>query len=148
MFNDFKGKLADLSANGLPLTVTKGMLEYLIKKKSGEHDIKVEITSNYLILHGTAEIKKMMIKKSIPFTITLKPIHFENRTILFQLVKMKPLNMGFINNRLFDKPPILEYANRIIKIDFDGLDIVRKVPLGNIKSYMFVDGAIKLKISI
>lgn len=148
MFKKFKDKLTDIKTNGIPINISASMLERLIKMKSEEKDIQVEITPEHLILSGTTEVKKLMIKKNIAFTIILKPVHLEKRTILFEMVEMKPIDMNFINSKIFNRPPFLEYTDRTIKIDFNEWEIVRKVPLGNIKSYEFVDGAMNLKISL
>lgn len=148
MLKKFKDKLTDISANGLPIPITAMMLERLIKMKSDEQDIKVEITPEHLILQGTTEVKKLMLKKNVSFTIILKPVQLEKRTIVFELVEMKPVDMNFINSKLFNRPPFLEYTNRTIKIDFNAWDVVKKVPLGNIKSYELVEGAINIKVSL
>lgn len=148
MFNKFKNKLTDISTNGLSIPITATMLERLINLKSDEQDIKVEITPEHLVLHGTTEVKKMMLKKNISFTIILKPFLLEKRTILFELVDMKPVDMNFINSKIFNRPPFLEYTNRTIKIDFNAWDNVKKIPVGNIKSYELVDGALNINISL
>ena len=148
MFNKFKNKLTDISTNGLSIPITAAMLERLIKMKSDEQNVKVEITPEYLIIHGTTEVKKMMLKKNVSFTITLKPVQLEKRTIVFELVEMKPVDMNFINSKIFNKPPFLEYTNRTIKIDFNAWDIVKKVPVGNIKSYEMIDGTLNIKLSL
>ncbi|MCI2255785.1 hypothetical protein L2D08_15570 [Domibacillus sp. PGB-M46] len=148
MFNKFKDKLTDISTNGLPIPITAMMLESLIKMKSDEQDIKVEITPEHLVLQGTTEVKKMMLKKNVSFTITLKPVQLEKRMIVFELVEIKPVDMNFINSKIFNRPPFLEYTNRTIKIDFNTWDIIKKIPMGNIKSYEFVDGAINIKLSL
>jgi hypothetical protein len=148
MFNKLKENLTNISTNGFPIRITAVMLENLIKIKSDQQDIKVELTPDYLILHGTTEIKKMMLKKNVPFTIKFKPIQLEKRMIVFELAEMKPVDMNFINNKIFNSPPFLEYTNRTIKIDLNAWDIVKKIPVGNIKSYEFVDGAINLKFAL
>lgn len=148
MFNKFKNKLTRISTNGLSIPITAAMLERLIKMKSDDKYIKVEITPEYLILHGTTEVKKMMVKKNVSFRITLKPVQLEKRTIVFELVEMKPVDMNFINSKIFNRPPFLEYTNRTIKIDFNAWDIVKKVPVGNIKSYEMIDGTLNIKLSL
>ena len=148
MFNKFKEKLTDISTNGLPITITATMLQRLINLKSNEQDIKVEVTPEHLVLHGTTEVKKMMLKKNVSFTIKLKPVQLEKRTIIFELVEMKPVDMNIINSKIFNRPPFLEYTNRTIKIDFNAWDIVKKVPVGNIKSYELVDDALNIKLSL
>ncbi|MGE1163698.1 hypothetical protein ACQJ0Y_10500 [Peribacillus simplex] len=90
----------------------------------------------------------MMLKKNVAFRITLKPLHVEKRTISFELVEMEPIDRNFINQRIFNKPPFFEFENRTIKMNVNAWNIVRKIPVGTIKSYELVEGALKMKLSI
>jgi hypothetical protein len=148
MLNKFKEILTNLPTNGLQISISSSMLEQLIGMKSGKQDVKVEITPEYLVLHGTTEVKKMMFKKNVSFKVTLKPLQLDKRTILFELVDMKPVDINFISSKLFNKPPFLEYTNRTIKIDFNAWDVVKKIPVGNIRSYEMIEGAINIKLSL
>ncbi|MBK5461597.1 MULTISPECIES: hypothetical protein [unclassified Peribacillus] len=139
---------SNISGNGLPITLTASMLERIIKMKSGEQDVKVEITPVHIVLFGTTEVKKMMFKKNVPFRITLKPIHVEKRTISFELVEMKPIDRNFINQKIFNRPPFFEFENRMIKMNFNAWNIVKRIPVGTIKSYELVEGALKIKLSL
>ncbi|MFP3511236.1 hypothetical protein SB775_16590 [Peribacillus sp. SIMBA_075] len=134
--------------NGLPITVTEAMIEKILRMKSYGQDIKVEITPKHIVLSGTTEVKKMMLKKNVAFRITLKPVHVEKRTISFELVEMEPIDRNFINRRIFNKPPFFEFENRKIKMNVNAWNIVRKIPVGTIKSYELVEGALKMKLSI
>ncbi|MDV7765969.1 hypothetical protein [Peribacillus sp. CSMR9] len=134
--------------NGIPITVTEAMIEKILRMKSYGQDIKVEITPKHIVLSGTMEVKKMMLKKNVAFRITLKPLHVEKRTILFELVEMEPIDRNFINQRIFNKPPFFEFENRTIKMNVNAWNIVRKIPVGTIKSYELVEGALKMKLSI
>jgi hypothetical protein len=147
MLDKFIGTLKNVSTNGFSIPITATMLERFILKKSGAQDIKVKITPEHLILRGTMEVKKLMLKKNVSFAITLKPFKLEKRLILLTLVEMKPLNMDFINSKIFNKPPFMEYDNQTVKIDLNAWDIMKKIPLGNIKSYELVDGAMNIKVS-
>ncbi|MFE4895544.1 hypothetical protein [Peribacillus butanolivorans] len=139
---------SNIFGNGLPITLTASMLERIIKMKSGEQDVKVEITPKHIVLFGTTEVKKMMFKKNVPFRITLKPIHVEKRTISFELVEMKPIDRNFINQKIFNRPPFFEFENRMIKMDFNAWNIVKRIPVGTIKSYELAEGALKIKLSL
>lgn len=44
--------------NGIPITVTAAMIERIIKMKSYDQVIKVEITPKHIVLSGTTEVKK------------------------------------------------------------------------------------------
>ncbi|MGE7185888.1 hypothetical protein ACQKKK_18470 [Peribacillus sp. NPDC006672] len=134
--------------NGLPITITATMLERIIKMKSGEQAVKVEITPEHIVLIGTTEVKKMMFKKNVPFRITLKPVQVEKRTISFELVEMKPIDRNFINQKIFNRPPFFKFENRIIKMNFNAWNIVKRIPVGTIKSYELAEGALKMKISL
>ena len=148
MFDKFKDKINKAATEGLSIPITAKMIASLIEKKTGEEDIDVHISPEYIVLRGTTEIKKMMLTKKVAFTITLKPIAIEKRTILFQLVQMKPFDIKFINNKLFNRPPFFEYHNRRIRIDFNAWDVVKKVPIGQIKSFELVEGAMNIKLSL
>ncbi|MGW6300345.1 hypothetical protein [Peribacillus butanolivorans] len=139
---------SNIFGNGLPITLTASMIERIIKMKSGEQDVKVEITPKHIVLFGTTEVKKMMFKKSVPFRITLKPIHVEKRTISFELVEMKPIDRNFINQKIFNRPPFFEFENRMIKMNFNAWNIVKRIPVGTIKSYELAEGALKIKLSL
>ncbi|MGW6381697.1 hypothetical protein [Peribacillus butanolivorans] len=139
---------SNIFGNGLPITLTASMLERIIKMKSGEQDVNVEITPKHIVLFGTTEVKKMMFKKNVPFRITLKPIHVEKRTISFELVEMKPIDRNFINQKIFNRPPFFEFENRMIKMDFNAWNIVKRIPVGTIKSYELAEGALKIKLSL
>ncbi|KON67203.1 hypothetical protein AKG34_24915 [Peribacillus butanolivorans] len=139
---------SNIFGNGLPITLTASMLERFIKMKSGEQDVKVEITPKHIVLFGTTEVKKMMFKKNVPFRITLKPVHVEKRTISFELVEMKPIDRNFINQKIFNRPPFFEFENRMIKMNFNAWNIVKRIPVGTIKSYELAEGALKIKLSL
>lgn len=139
---------SNIFGNGIPITVTAAMIERIIKMKSSDQDIKVEITPKHIVLSGTTEVKKMMFKKNVAFRITLKPVHVEKRTISFELVEMEPIDRSFINQRIFNRPPFFEFENRMIKMNVDAWNIVRKIPVGTIKSFELVDGALKMKLSL
>ncbi|MEK4538532.1 hypothetical protein NST21_24960 [Peribacillus sp. FSL K6-1552] len=139
---------SNIFGNGLPITLTASMLERIIKMKSGEQDVKVEITPKHIVLFGTTEVKKMMFKKNVPFRITLKPVHVEKRTISFELVEMKPIDRNFINQKIFNRPPYFEFENRMIKMNFNAWNIVKRIPVGTIKSYELAEGALKIKLSL
>lgn len=148
MFDKFKDKITKVATEGVTIPITAKMIASLIEKKTGEKDIDVHISPEYIVLRGTTEIKKMMMTKKVAFTITLKPIAIEKRTILFQLVQMKPFDIKIINNKLFNRPPFFEYHNRRIRIDFNAWDVVKKVPVGQIRSFELVEGAMNIKLSL
>ncbi|CEG23837.1 hypothetical protein BN1080_02844 [Planococcus massiliensis] len=148
MLSRFKDKLSSISANGLEIPITSSVIEQLIKMKLGLQDVKVKITPESLTIQGTTEVKKLMLKKMVSFRVTLKPIHLDKRTIQFELIDMKPVDINFISDKIFNRPPFLGYADRTIKMDLNALDVVNKIPVGNIKSYEMVEDAINIRFSL
>lgn len=148
MLNKLKEKLISASVNGFEIPISSANMEQLIGMKLGNRDVRVEITSEYLVLHGITEVKKMMFKKNVPFQVTLKPMQLDKRTIQFELIDMKPFDINFVASKIFNKPPFTEYTNRTIKVDFNAWDIVKKIPVGNIKSYEMVEGVINIRLSL
>ncbi|WP_260285620.1 hypothetical protein [Peribacillus aracenensis] len=134
--------------NGITITLTEAMIEKIIRRKSYGQDIKVEITPKHIVLSGTTEVKKMMFKKNVAFRITLKPVSVEKRTILFELVEMEPIDRKIINQKIFNRPPFFEFEKRTIKMNVNAWNIVRKIPVGTIKSYELVEGALKMKLTL
>jgi hypothetical protein len=148
MLNNFKEKLTNISTNGLNIPISSSMIEQLIRMKSGKQDVTVKITPEFLVIHGTTEVKKMMFTKNVSFRVALKPIQMNKRSIQFELVAIEPVDINFISSKIFNRPPFLDYTNRTITMDFNAWDVVKKVPVGNIKSFEMVEDAITIKLSL
>ncbi|MCK1994198.1 hypothetical protein GW626_20175 [Peribacillus muralis] len=140
--------LTTFFGKGIPIMLTAAMLEKIIKMQAHEHDIKVEITPGDIRIRGTIEVKKMMFKKKVSFRIIIRPVHVEKRTITFELTEMKPIDKNFINQKLFNRPPFFEYENRMIKMNLNAWSIVKKIPIGTIRSFEMVDGGMKMNLSL
>lgn len=140
--------ISTIFGKGIPIMLTAAMLEKMIKKHMNEQDIQVEITPEHIALWGTTELKKMMFKKKVSFRLALKPIIVEKRTITFELLELKPIDKSFINQKLFNRPPLFEYDQRRIKMNMNAWSIVRKIPVGTIKSCELVDGGLKMNLSL
>ena len=63
MFDKFKDIINKATTEGVSIPITAKMMASLIEKKSGEEDIEVHISPEYIVLRGTTEVKKMMLKK-------------------------------------------------------------------------------------
>jgi hypothetical protein len=118
------------------------MLEQLIKRQSNQKDIKVEITTDHLIIRGTTDIQ------NASYTVTLKPVQMEKRVILFEIESMQPTDMTIADIKIFNSPPFSGYSDHTVKMDFNSWDIVQKVPVGKIKSYEMEEGTLKLTLSL
>lgn len=61
---------------------------------------------------------------------------------------MKPIDRNFINQKIFNRPPFFEFETRMIKMNFNAWNIVKRIPVGTIKSYELAEGALKIKLSL
>lgn len=142
MLDKFKKKLGEMSKNGVTIPIKPMMLEQLIKRQSNQKDIKVEITTDYLIIRGTTDTQ------NASYTVTLKPVQMEKRVVVFEIESMNPADMTIPDIKIFNSPPFSGYSNHTVKMDFNSWDIVKKVPVGKIKSYEMNDGTMKLTLSL
>ncbi|MFG6119312.1 hypothetical protein [Thalassobacillus sp. B23F22_16] len=148
MFNRYKEKFSDFTTNGVALKLTDAMLEELIRHKSGEENIQVSITPHQIVISGTKVLKKLFIKKNISFSVVLEPIRIEKRMLVFELISVKPINLNFINNKIFNNPPFINYDDREVKMDFNSWEIVRSVSVGNIKSFYLYNDEIEIRLGL
>ncbi|MBS2968466.1 hypothetical protein J9317_06795 [Metabacillus sp. KIGAM252] len=149
MFTKFKERLAVVSEHGLGVPITSQMLEKAIQMKAKDvQDVKVEIVGHLIILHGRITVTKMMMKKDIVFSVTLKPISLEGRTILMELEDVKPLNISLINRGILNKPPFAEYRQKMIKLDLNAWEKIKNVPFGKLKSFEMKKDAILVRVWI
>lgn len=132
---DFKEK----KAVDLPLNAS--VFEKILERQSieGVEDLQVKIEEGLLILEGDTKVKKFGISKNIHFTLSLKPVHAEGRALQFELKKMKPLDFSAINKKIFDKPPVITYDERMIQMDLNAFDKVKAIPIGHIKEIAIQD---------
>lgn len=132
---DFKEK----KAVDLPLNAS--VFEKILKRQSieGVEDLQVKIEEGLLILEGDTKVKKFGLSKNIHFTLSLKPVHAEGRALQFELKKMKPLDFSTVHKKIFHKPPVVTYDERVIQIDLNAFDKVKAIPIGHIKEIAIQD---------
>lgn len=132
---DFKEK----KAVDLPLNAS--VFEKILERQSieGVEDLQVKIEEGLLILEGDTKVKKFGISKNIHFTLSLKPVHAEGRALQFELKKMKPLDFSTVHKKIFHKPPVVTYDERVIQIDLNAFDKVKAIPIGHIKEIAIQD---------
>ncbi|MBM7619989.1 hypothetical protein JOC95_001841 [Bacillus tianshenii] len=133
---------------GIPIPVTANMLQEVLRRNDKLQEVGVEITGGEITVTGKAEADFKVTKKDLSFSITLEPVRMEGRELVFKIAKLKPLNLSILNKRIFDKPPHLTYKSGHIRIDFNSWDIIRKIPVGKIKSYKVVEGAITVVVGV
>ncbi|WP_172200664.1 hypothetical protein [Saccharibacillus qingshengii] len=114
------------------LPITAAMLQYLFEKKSiaGVEKLEVGIVDGAVSIQGKAE--KMLL--SVPFQISLKPQRAEGRVLHFEVAAFTPANLEVVKKKVLDQPPLVSYAQGVVALDLNGLEAVKKVPLGSIKS--------------
>lgn len=142
MFDQLKTgfmNLKEKKAVDLPLNAS--VFEKILERQSieGVEDLQVKIEEGLLILEGDTKVKKFGISKNIHFTLSLKPVHAEERTLQFELKKMKPLDFSAVHKKIFHKPPVVTYDERMIQIDLNAFDKVKAIPIGNIKKFAIQD---------
>ena len=142
MLNRLKQKFNEVSKNGVTVPIKPIMLEQLIKRQSGQNDIKVDITRNHLVIRGEA------YENNASFAVNLKPIHMEKRVIIFEIESLTPAGMRVDDIKIFSCLPFSGFTNHTVKMDFNSWDIVKKVPVGKIKSYEMMEGTINLTLSL
>ncbi|RLQ94303.1 hypothetical protein [Falsibacillus albus] len=149
LFDQMRNKFNKVKEDsGLPIPIYSKMLNEIIKKTENIKDTHVEIANGLILITGKAEVGKMFIKKTIPFSITLQPVQMKDRELLFKIIEFKPVNMKFLNKRIFNKSPHLTYLDDHIKIDFNGWGVVQRIPVGAIKRYKIDEGKIIVTIGI
>lgn len=114
------------------LPITAAMLQYLLEKKpiDGIEKLEVRIADGAVLIQG--KTKKMLL--SVPFRISLKPQRAEDRVLYFEVAAFTPANLEIVKKKVFDQPPFVSYTQGIVALDLNGLEAVKKVPVGSIKS--------------
>lgn len=135
-------------SDGIPVPISASMLQELLRRNEKLEEVMVEIKQGEILVTGKAEADLKIAKKEVAFSITLQPVRMEGRELIFKISKLKPLNLSLLNKRIFDKPPHLTYKSGHIRIDFNGWEIVRKIPVGKIKSYHLGKGKIVVMVGV
>jgi len=135
-------------SKGIPVPITAYMLQEVLKRNEKLQEVVVEIKKGEITVTGKAKADLKVTKKDVSFSITLQPVRMEEREIIFKIAKLKPLNLSILNKRIFDKPPHLTYKSGHITIDFNGWELVRKIPVGKIKSYQIGEGSIVVMVGV
>jgi hypothetical protein len=132
----------------VPIPITQQMIHELIKKNDKVKDTTLVITKDGITITGKTEVEKFFVKKEVSFMIKLLPIKMENRELHFKIEDFKPINLNFVNKKIFINPPYLSFDGKLIKIDVNSWKVVKRIPFGNIKNYELIDGKIILSIGI
>ncbi|MEB7772415.1 hypothetical protein [Kurthia gibsonii] len=142
MFDQLKTgfmNLKEKKAVDLPLNAS--VFEKILERQSieGVEDLQVKIEEGLLILEGDTKVKKFGLSKNIHFTLSLKPVHAEGRALHFEVKKVKPLDFSAVHKKIFHKPPVVTYDERVIQINLNAFDKVKAIPIGHIKEIAIQD---------
>ena len=134
----------------ITIPITADLLNGILKRYRIEaiDRAEVAIEEGLVKVSGTTNVKKLGFTKELDFSLHLKPVNVEKRTLQLELVEMKPLNFNAINNKLLQRPPVITYENKIISVDLNTIDIINKVPVGNVKQFTVEDSKILVEIGL
>lgn len=151
MFNKLKTSFASITENkAVTIPISAAALNGILNnyKLEAIENAQVAIKDGLIIVTGTTNVKKFGFSKELDFTLNLKPVNVENRTLQLELVSLKPLDFNKINQKLLQRPPVITYENRLINVDLNAIEIVKKIPIGNIKSFTMEDEKILVTVGL
>lgn len=149
MFSKLKAGITNIAENkAVTIPISAAALNGILEKYQLEaiDNASVAIQDGLIIVSGTTSIKKLGFTKELNFTLSLKPVRAEQRTLQLELVSLKPVDFNQINKKLLQRPPVITYENRLICVDLNAIDVVKKIPIGMIKSFAVEDD--KLVVSV
>ncbi|MFD1955293.1 hypothetical protein ACFSL6_14205 [Paenibacillus thailandensis] len=121
-----------IKEQGGSIPITAAMLQLLLEMKpiEGVEQLKVELADERLTITG--KVKRLIVP--IPFTIALKPTRTQGRLLHFEVVQFSPADFETVKKKVLTQPPLVSYEQGEACFDLNGLDIVKKVPVGSISS--------------
>ncbi|HSU79386.1 MAG TPA: hypothetical protein VLK78_03155 [Candidatus Angelobacter sp.] len=130
----------------VPIPISEAMILRVLNRQDleGIHNLDVKIADTYIGIKGT--IRKL--RMSIHFQIDLEPLQTYKRTVDFRVLRMKPFNQDWIKKVLLNKSSALDYSKGILSIDFNKIDKVRAMPLGNIKKVEIKENKLRVGIGL
>ncbi|MCA1031368.1 hypothetical protein LCL95_10055 [Bacillus timonensis] len=130
----------------IPIPITSNMLLMLFKRVDveGLSNFDVLIHDEKVCFRGT--FKKMLL--NIPFQIDLKPVGASERKLSFEICRMKPINVNWINEILFNRASGVSYHNSNVTIDLNEFDQIRNIPIGTIRDVEVKNDKIFVRIGL
>ncbi|MQR85824.1 hypothetical protein GFV16_07825 [Bacillus megaterium] len=147
--DDVQAKMKEkMAESGVTVPISASMLMRIFQKQMTKQDqiqqFSISFQDSYIHVNGI--IKKFLVR--IPFSIVLEPLEAKERTLLFKIHEMKPLNQNWINYRIFHKPPVTTYEEKQIHINLNEIDKIKVIPLGKIKQFSIQDEKLRVKIGL
>lgn len=87
------------------------------------YKLDVVISSSSIVVKG--EARKLMIK--IPFSLSMKPGGLHEGRIRFIVKEMSPVNVPWLNHKIFNHPPYVVFKEGYIYLSLKPLDQLKKM---------------------
>ena len=135
-----------IDAVNLSIPVPANYIETLLLKSQPENisDLAVTYSDDVLVISG--KTKKALFK--IPFDVRLKPEHSQDRILIFSIDSVSPIDLDWVNKRIFQMPPTLSYQDRNLYVNLNGIPAVAKVPFGKITKFGMERGGLWITLGI
>ncbi|MEW9668708.1 hypothetical protein [Ammoniphilus sp. 3BR4] len=85
--------------------------------------LDVVISGSSIVVKG--EARKLMIK--IPFSVSMKPAEVREGKIRFIVKEMSPVNVPWLNQKIFNHPPYVVFEEGCIYLSLKPLDYLQKL---------------------
>lgn len=147
MINEVPGTLKEaVSELGVPIPITESMIKKALERAELEDisNLIVYFVDDTLVVEG----KTKKLAMSISFSFVLRPQKSSGRQMFFDIVEMKPLNIGWINKKIFTQPPYVTCEENVICLDLNGFDVIKKIPVGTIQSFQIEGDKLWVKIGL
>lgn len=124
------------TSKAVPIPITQSMLHTLLtfKKPEALEALDIRIDEDALTIQG--KVKKGV---RLPFYLKLQPIDADKRKLYFKVKKMKPLDFTLVKQLVLNHIPTLSYHKELLTLNLNEIDTVKKIPLGNIKTFSIKD---------
>ncbi|RXT06315.1 hypothetical protein [Ammoniphilus sp. CFH 90114] len=111
--------VADHSNSTQTFAFKADLLKDLINQVKGQElqDIHVVINDTSIVVTGVA--RKLMIK--IPFSMTMRPVSTERGALAFLVDEMTPVNVPWLNQKVFNHPPYLHFKDGLLTLNLEPL---------------------------
>jgi hypothetical protein len=135
-----------VSELGIPVPITEGMIKKALERAELDDisNLVVYFVDDTLVIEG----KTKKLAMSISFSFVLRPQKSLERQLFLDIMEMKPLNIGWINKKIFTQPPYVTCEGSTICLDLDGFDVIKKIPVGTIQSFQIENDKLWVKISL
>ncbi len=136
-------KLKEANAKGFKITINEEQFNKALRNREfeGIDDLSLKINGKLF------EIEGVLTKIKTKGTVILEPVEVKGRTLIFKVIKVKPVDFGH-TRKLLNRPPLLSYNDAKLYLDLNQLEKAKKYPVGNIKSYSIEDDKVHVYVGL